>query len=120
MESNVYCFETTNDEHRSEWCAKQETGRPIDLYVAINAVDQTEDKIIQAYVLHVNEGDWKLYDTHHKVRKENKLTLLVTYILKKSINTSTTFFYITISFIGKVCGIQSRKGGRFFHPGNIY
>lgn len=80
MESNVYCFETTNDEHRSERCAKQETGRPIDLYVAINAVDQTEDKIIQAYVLHVNEGDWKLYDTHHKVRKENKLTLLVTYI----------------------------------------
>lgn len=92
MESNVYRFETTNDLYRREWCAKQETGRPIDFYVSINAVNQTEDKIIQAYVLHVNEGVWKLYDTHHKVRKENKLTLLVTYILKKSISTSTTIF----------------------------
>lgn len=87
METNVYCFETTNDEQRSNCCAKQETGRPQDFYVAIKAANQTEDKILQAYVLHVNEGNWKLYDTHHKgkyvvfrAEKVNAFFILGTFI----------------------------------------
>lgn len=121
METNVYCFETTNDEQRSNCCAKQETGRPQDFYVAIKAANQTEDKILQAYVLHVNEGNWKLYDTHHKVREGKQTHIHCDISFKKSIYTYTTsFFYITIPFLGKVCGIQSRKGERIFHPGNIY
>lgn len=72
MESNVYCFETTKDEQKQPCYAKQETGQPLDFYVATKAVNQTDDKILQAYVL--NEGKWKLYETQLQVclRKQNQ------------------------------------------------
>lgn len=74
MESNVFCFETTEEEQKRPCCAKKETGHPLDFYVAIKDVTQTDDKILQAYVL--NKGKWKLYDTDCQVCLQKNINLL--------------------------------------------
>lgn len=58
MESNVYWFEIS----KQRCVAKQETGEPLNFYVASKAVQQTDEIVLQANVL--NEGKWKLYETH--------------------------------------------------------
>lgn len=58
MESNVYWFETSKQRR----VAKQETGQDLNLYVATNAVQHTDEIVLQANVF--NEGKWKLCETH--------------------------------------------------------
>lgn len=111
MESNVYCFETTKGGQKRPCCAKQETGQPLDFYVAIKAINQTDDKILQAIVL--NNGTWELYETRRQVCQENNIKSIVACITKNIflLNISTTVFLYKDTIIGKVCRIQSREGG---------
>uniref|UniRef100_A0A8W8JED0 Uncharacterized protein n=1 Tax=Magallana gigas TaxID=29159 RepID=A0A8W8JED0_MAGGI len=61
IESDVYWFETIAGEQKQRCCAQQETGEPLNFYIATNAVHEAGDKILQSYVH--EEGNWKLYET---------------------------------------------------------
>lgn len=62
MESDVYWFETTDGEQKQRCSAKHESGKALTFYIATKAVQQEEDKILEANVL--DEGEWKLHETH--------------------------------------------------------
>lgn len=73
IESDVYWFETIAGEQKQRCCAQQETGEPLNFYIATNAVHEAGDKILQTYVH--EEGNWKLYETvcevNYKKKKSN-------------------------------------------------
>lgn len=62
MESDVYWFETTIEEQKQRCSAKQKTGQALTFYIATKAVNQIDDKILEANVL--DEGKWKVHETH--------------------------------------------------------
>lgn len=73
IESNVYWFETMAGEQKQRCCAQQETGEPLNFFIATNVVHEACDKILQAYVQ--EEGNWRLYETYcevnYKIKKLN-------------------------------------------------
>lgn len=61
IESDVYWFETTNEEQKQRCCAENETGKALTFYFATKAVQYTADRILEAKIL--NHGEWKLHET---------------------------------------------------------
>lgn len=111
MESNIYCFETTKGGPKRPCCAKQESGQPLDFYVAIKAIYNTDDKILQANVL--NKGRWKLYETRLQVSQGKTISNPLSHVLQ------IIFFYKNILFQGKYVIFRAEEVDSFYILGTL-
>lgn len=120
MESNIYCFETTKGGPKRPCCAKQESGQPLDFYVAIKAIYNTDDKILQANVL--NNGRWKLYETRLQVSQGKTISNPLSHVLQIIFFYKLDlplFFYKKILFQGKYVIFRAEEVDSFYILGTL-